>query len=618
MVAEGQGHEASRDEVARVLLTEDFDELTRGLTALAARDRALAEAPVAFPGRHATIFADGWLVAGFEADSATLVEDWSQAFAPAERAELESERIAADSAPLIRFLHGGAGSPVMVLVLPVAHFAHWPMVARWLEGRKASPPPSHAAIRLAAMDPRGDRFTRARTMFSLTPAEERLLCRLAQTGTLRGAAALDGVKYETARTTLKGVLARTGHPRQPALIAAALKLGALDEPLDLDSEAPLRTVFGLSQRQSRIAALFALGRTRQEVARQLGINIETVKAELKAIYLALGVGNATALAATAAQIGLAARMLAAEDLGGVDLAASSEPVRLIPRTRQGGRIAFADYGPPGRIPTFHFHTATTSRYLPRSYVAALQAHGLRLVAIDSPGFGLTGMVEGSYFDESAFDVIAVADALGAARFNVISRGARQVSYLLKHCPERLGRVVILNPESEPGTDRSLGGIQGAYKRVFYYLPGLIVPLANQLANRLSDRTLERMIDKFMGESEADRAVLADPEVRRAPIHSNRLAALQGGRGLAAVGLAGAGFTLHPIADGSHITVICGLQDAMYRPEDTIPRLRAAWPGLHVRLVSEAGRLLHLQCPEIVAAGLSDGSLLPEARRQSRR
>jgi pimeloyl-ACP methyl ester carboxylesterase len=310
-------------------------------------------------------------------------------------------------------------------------------------------------------------------------------------------------------------------------------------------------------------------------------------------------------------------MLAAQDDGSVDLAASSEPVRLIPRARQPGRIAFADYGPPGLIPTFHFHTATTSRYLPRSYIAALQAHGLRPVSLDSPGFGLTEMVEGSYFDESAYDVMAVADALGAERFNVISRGARQVSYLLKHCPERLGRVVILNPESEPQADRTLGVIQGAYKRVFYHLPGLIVPLANQLANRLSDRTLERMIDKFMGDSEADRAVLADPEVRRAHIHSNRLAALQGGKGLAAVGLAGADFVLHEVADGSHITVICGLQDAMYRPEDTIPRLQAVWPGLNVRLVPEAGRLLHLQCPEIVAAGLAGGSRLPSARRQSR-
>ena len=196
--------------------------------------------------------------------------------------------------------------------------------------------------------------------------------------------------------------------------------------------------------------------------------------------------------------------------------------------------------------------------------------------------------------------------------------ARQVSYLLKHCPERLARAVILNPEGEPQTDRTLGGIQGAYKRVFYSLPGLIVPLANQLANRLSDKTIERLIDKFMAGSPADEAVLADPEIRRAHIHSNRLAGMQGGKGLAAVGLAKAGFALTPVADGSHITAICGLQDRVFVPEDTIPRLQAVWPGMQVRLVEADGRLLHLQCPEIVAAGLLDGSRLSSARRQSRR
>jgi DNA-binding CsgD family transcriptional regulator len=615
MSEDGQRHDAAGAAAEAVLLVDDFTQLEAGLNALVTSGGALSSEPVADAARPAAVFAEAWQTCGFDTGRAALAEDWHSAFSAAEREELDSEQIAAGSAPLIRFLHPADASPVMVLILPVHGFAHWPMVERWQIAQRGGPVPSHAAIRLAALDSRLDRFNRARSIFRLTPGEERLLCRLAQSGALRDAAAREGVTYETARTMLKNLLAKTGHPRQPALVGAALKLGALD------SDAGMRQVFGLTARQSAIARRFALGFTRDEVAGQLGLGVESVKAELKVVYLTLGVGNATALAAVAAQIGLAARMLAAQDVGAVDLAASSEPVRLLPRTRQAGRIAFADYGPPDRIPTFHFHTVTTSRYLPRSYITALQAQGLRPITIDSPGFGLTDMTdmtEGDYLDECAFDVIAVADALGAARFNVISRGARQVSYLLKHCPQRLARVVVLNPEGEPQTDRTLGGIQGAYKRVFYSLPGLIVPLANQLANRVSDRTIERLIDRFMAGSPADQKLLADPEIRRAHVHSNRLAALQGGKGMAAVGLARAGFMLTGVADGSHITAICGLQDDMYRPEDTIPRLAAAWPGMQVRLVEEAGRLVHLQCPEIVAAGLLDGSRLSSARRQSRR
>ena len=616
MIDKRLGRSSAPNAFEEALLADDLGPLERALDGLA--ETGGGDFTQAAPAPPAAIFADAWKVCALAPLNDGLGDDWPQAFAPAERVELEYELPAAGPDPLIRFLHQDGASPVMVLILPVQSFAGWPMIARWLEQRRAGPAPSHAALRLAATDPRSGQLGRVRSMFRLTQGEERLLCRLTQAGTLREAAQRDGMAYETARTMLKDMLTKSGHSRQPALVGAALKLGALDEALDLDSDGAMREVFGLNLRQCAIARLVALGLTRGEVAAQLGLSVETIKAELKVVYTSLGVGNATALAVIAAQIGIAARMLAARDVGAVDLAASSEPVRLMLRPGQSGRIAFADYGPAGQFPTFLFHTTTTSRYVPRSYIAALQAGGLRPVSLDSPGFGMTEMVEGNYFDESARDVIAVADALGVPRFNVISRGARQVSYLLKHCPERLERVVIVNPESDPASDQVMSGIQGAYKKIFYHLPWLVAPLANQLANRVSDQTIERLIDKFMDDSPADRAVLADPDVRRAHIHSNRLATLQGGSGLIAVGRAGAGATLTHLADGSFITVMCGLEDAMYRPEDTVPRLEAAWPGLQVRLVADAGRLLHLQHPELIAAALTGGSRLPEARRQSKR
>ena len=551
---QGQGPTPSASEQA--LLTDDFEQLKQAIDEFIETDQALSEAPSAGPARPAAIYAEAWRVCGFDAELAALDLDWAKAFTADERAELESELPAPSDRPLIRFLHPEEATPVLVLLLPVKPYAQWPMIAQWLAQRQpGGAPPRHAALRLAAMDTRQGHLGRARSMFRLSPSEERLICRLAQAGTLREAAQREGVTYETARTALKRALTGTGHPRQPALVGAAMRLGALDEPLELDSAAPLREAFGLSLRQSAIARQIALGQTREEVAGQLRLSVDTVKAELKVVYTALGVGNATALAALAAQIGIAARMLAAQDVGGVDLAASSEPVRLLPRPGRPGRIAFTDFGPPGRVPTFHFHTATTSRYLPRSYIAALQAAGLRPVTIDRPGFGLTEMIEGNYFEQSSLDVIAVADALGAERINIVSRGATQIGYLLKQCPERLGRIVITNPEPPPQTDQTMTGIQGAYKRVFYSLPALIVPLASQLANRVSDKTIERLIEKFLGSSPADRAVLANPEVRRAHIHSNRLAALQGGKGLAAVGLSEPREAITPIADGSFITAL---------------------------------------------------------------
>jgi pimeloyl-ACP methyl ester carboxylesterase len=55
------------------------------------------------------------------------------------------------------------------------------------------------------------------------------------------------------------------------------------------------------------------------------------------------------------------------------------------------------------------HTATTGRHLPAAHVAALQARGLRVIAFDRPGTGLTDMIE-------------MIDALSIERTGLVARG----------------------------------------------------------------------------------------------------------------------------------------------------------------------------------------------------
>jgi pimeloyl-ACP methyl ester carboxylesterase/DNA-binding CsgD family transcriptional regulator len=520
--------------------------------------------------------------------------------------------------PALSFIAQDHGPPLVVLTVPRQQASHWPPAADW-QRRQTAASATHVVMVHRAMLPGSDGLIRAGRMLALTPRENRLLAALARTGDLRDAAASEAITYETARGAIKAALAKSGFARQGALVATALQLDAIDDPQPLELGDHLQQAIGLSDRQVALARLIALGSTRDEAARQLGLGCETAKAELKILFQLVGVQSAVGLSIVAAQLGIAGRLLAASDIGATDLSAASEPLRFIQRRDRAGRVAFADYGPRDHIPAIHFHTATTSRYVPRSYVARLQELGLRPVMIDRPGYGLTDMVEGDYLDHEIRDVLDVVDSLHADRFHIIARGGTILfAHLAAHYRQRIARAVVLNPEPPPAADARMAGLAGRYKRIFYYVPRLVRPLTRYLASHLSDGIIERIALRFFGASAADQRLFADPDIRRAYVYATRLAAIQGGVGLEAVGEVEPRSEPPPLSDGSFITILSGEEDALYRPEDAWPRLLAAWPGAAAHRIAGAGRLLHLQHPELIAAALDEGSQISRKPRQSAR
>lgn len=568
----------------------------------------------------AAMFGEAFAVGGFTPATQWAAPDPLLAAADALTDALQHGEIAAppDHAAL-SFVAQDDAPPLVVLTVPLALAARWPPAAAW---RRAHPDAgaSHVLLAHRALLPGSEGLVRAGRMLALTPRESRLLAALGRTGDLRAAAVSEAIGYETARGAIKAALAKSGFARQGALVATALQLDAIGDPSPIHLGDHLQQAIGLSDRQVALARLIALGSTRDEAANQLGLGRETAKAELKILFQLVGVTSSVGLSVVAAQLGIAARLLAASDIGATDLAAASEPLRLIARSGdRAGRIAFADYGPKGRIPALHFHTATTSRYYPRSYIARLQELGLRPVMIDRPGYGFTDMIGGDYTPQAAQDALDVADHLGADRFHVIARGGTMLlAELAAHHPHRIARAVVLNPEPAPDDDARMAGIQGSYKRIFYTLPRKIRPLTRYLSAHLSDSVIERISSRMFGGSAADQRIFADPEVRRAYVYATRLAAIQGGVGLEALSIAELRGAPPPIADGSFIAILSGEEDAMYRPEDSWPRLLAAWPGAHAERIAGAGRLLHLQHPDLVAAALDEGSQKSRKPRQPER
>lgn len=546
-------------------------------------------------GSAAFLNPDGFASAVCDAEGAILFADprFGQWGLPGVGAQLD--RLPGASGIRIALLCASDGRTKIAAVAPAAQTVDWPM-RDMVRARLAGQFAVLVCVPLTEIDPTRSAFARA---LRLTGLEARVVGGLVRTGDLRSAARQAGVEYETARTSTKAAMRKAGARRQGELVGLCLRLQA-GEPATREALArALGQLFAISRRQAEIAMLVADGGTRREAADAAGVSEHVVKSELKTVFAALRVASVAALSITVHEVSILARVAMATSME--DGAPAPEPLRLIPRIGREGRIALVDHGPRGGLPVLILHTATTSRHNPQCFIRALQSGGLRPIAIDRPGFGLSGMVAGDYLAQSARDLADILDTLGIERACILARGAAMVlARFAASWPERIIRAVAINPEPPPGADRRRSGMIGAIKSMVYAQPWLTGRLAMYLSRNASASIVERLTIKALEGSEADMAVLRDPEVMAAYVRATQHSALQGGAGFRAVATTEPFEPVPGVEDGRAITILCGAQDPLYNAADALPRWEAAWPGCAVVIVPDAGRLVHFQKPELVA------------------
>ena len=113
----------------------------------------------------------------------------------------------------------------------------------------------------------------------------------------------------------------------------------------------------------------------------------------------------------------------------------------------GRRLAYAEFGAPGGRPVLYFHGSPSSRLEPLLVGDEVWTrHGLRVIAPDRPGMGLSDFQPGRGFSHWPADVAALADALGLERFAVLgnSGGAPYVAVCAARIPERLTSAVVVS------------------------------------------------------------------------------------------------------------------------------------------------------------------------------
>jgi pimeloyl-ACP methyl ester carboxylesterase len=201
--------------------------------------------------------------------------------------------------------------------------------------------------------------------------------------------------------------------------------------------------------------------------------------------------------------------------------------------RDGRRLGYAEWGDPGGAPILFFHGWPGSRVEGRLGDEAARVSGVRLIAIDRPGMGLSAYQPRRTLVDWPGDVRKVTAALGLERFGVlgISGGgpyAAACAWKLGDRLTRAGMVSSLAPLDVPGVTAGMG----RRNRLTFQLVRHLAVLRRILMARVG-RSVARRPEHILEsgvEAAVDKAYLGRPDVRQVLVDSLAEAFRDGSRG----------------------------------------------------------------------------------------
>lgn len=185
--------------------------------------------------------------------------------------------------------------------------------------------------------------------------------------------------------------------------------------------------------------------------------------------------------------------------------------------RDGRSLGYAEYGTPDGEPGFYFHGHPGSRLEAQFADAAAADAGVRIIAIDRPGYGLSDFQPHRTILDWPRDVVDAADQLQLTRFSVLgaSGGGPYALACAHEIPERITRVGVVSGVGPyaPGSTRGMRwqnriGFQLGAR--FPVLARLIMRSMERQLRRRPERTLDAIAQAM---SAVDAEIVRRPEVR---------------------------------------------------------------------------------------------------------
>lgn len=206
------------------------------------------------------------------------------------------------------------------------------------------------------------------------------------------------------------------------------------------------------------------------------------------------------------------------------------------RLPDGRRLCYAEYGSPGGTPVLYCHGFPSSRREALLLEPAASRIGLRLIAVDRPGYGRSDYQSDRTIPSWADDCRALFDALGLERVGVVgvSGGGPFALACAARIPERLSGctlVCALGPVYLPDVLAAMAWPARAALQLVRRLPAASRLVYGRHSAKVLARwpaTIERIRDAAA--PRIDRELLAEPRVRGLMNRNIRDALGNGARG----------------------------------------------------------------------------------------
>jgi pimeloyl-ACP methyl ester carboxylesterase len=205
--------------------------------------------------------------------------------------------------------------------------------------------------------------------------------------------------------------------------------------------------------------------------------------------------------------------------------------------RDGRTIGFADWGDPTGAPVIHLHGTPGSRLTYDYTDAPARNAGVRVIAPDRPGIGLSSPNPEYTLESIATDVADLADALGIERFGMLawSGGGPYALAAAAHFGDRISSLAMVAPAGLLDTRKSRKAMSGLDRTAWIlstFTPRVGAPVLGA-AMRWSLKHPVNATKSFASKlprAEMEMLATLPPDVE-GPIIGSAEAGRQGGRGI---------------------------------------------------------------------------------------
>lgn len=187
------------------------------------------------------------------------------------------------------------------------------------------------------------------------------------------------------------------------------------------------------------------------------------------------------------------------------------------RLADGRGLGYAEFGRSGGEPFFYFHGHPGSRLEAGFADSAAAAAGVRIIALDRPGYGLSDWQPGRAILDWPADVAEAADLLGIDGFSVVgaSGGGPYALACAYRLPDRVRRTGVLSgvaPYQAPGVTRGMRWQNRVGFQFGSRWPALARFIMRSMARNIRERPARTVEALARALSPVDAEVVRRPEV----------------------------------------------------------------------------------------------------------